>query len=57
MPQTETAQDVPNANVASLKAINEAQGGTVVVVDNGDGTSNVTTTWPDAPSGGGGSGT
>ncbi len=42
----ETAKNVPNAEVPPLKAIWEAEGATVTVKDNGDGTSDVTATWP-----------
>lgn len=49
MARQRTAQNEPDANVPGLKAIWEAEGATVVVTSNGDGTSNVTGTWPDAP--------
>lgn len=48
MARQRTAQNVPNAEVAAQKAIWEGEGATVVVTDNGDGTSDVTATWPDA---------
>ncbi len=44
-----TAENVPNEDVAALKAVWEGEGATVVVTPNADGTtSTVTGTWPDA---------
>jgi hypothetical protein len=42
----ETAKNVPNEKVAALKAIWESEGFAVTVNDNGDGTSDVTASWP-----------
>ena len=47
-PYQRTAQRVPNADVATLKAGWESEGATVTVKDNGDGTSDVTGVWPAA---------
>jgi len=43
-----TAENISDAEAAELKLVWEGQGATVVVTSNGDGTSNVTGTWPDS---------
>ncbi len=50
MSHTETVKNVPNDQVAQVKLEFEAEGATVSVSDNGDGTSDVTATFPDASS-------
>jgi len=48
MSQPETVKNVPNADVARVKAEFEAEGATVTVSPNSDGTtSDVTATFPD----------
>lgn len=42
-----TAKGVPNAEAKQLANIYTAEGANVTVKDNGDGTSDVTATWPD----------
>lgn len=49
--KTATGLSKPNAD--ALKATWEAQGATVTMKDNGDGTWDVTGTWPDAAGDGG----
>jgi hypothetical protein len=56
-PYQRTAQNVPNADVPNLKAGWESEGATVTVKDNGDGTSDVTGTWPAATGSGTSGGT
>lgn len=48
MSRQRTAENVPDSQVPALRAVWEAEGATVVVKDNGNGTSNVTGTWPDS---------
>jgi hypothetical protein len=48
MSHSVTVKNVPNAQVPQVKAGYEAEGATVTVSDNGDGTSNVTAVFPDS---------
>lgn len=47
MPRQETIDRVPDSEVARVKAQFEADGATVVVTDNNDGTSTVVATFSD----------
>jgi hypothetical protein len=47
MPRTDTIPNVPNDQVERVKGEFEAEGATVTVTPNGDGTSKVVATYPD----------
>lgn len=47
MSKTVTAKNVPNKEAKQLANIYTAEGAKVTIKDNGDGTSDVTATWPD----------
>jgi hypothetical protein len=48
MPRTDTIKNVPNAEVARMKAEAEELGATVTVTANGNDTSTVVATFPDS---------
>jgi hypothetical protein len=47
MAKTVTAKNIPNAEAKMLANMYTAEGAKVTIKDNGNGTSDVTATWPD----------